>query len=800
MRQIWLLTIALLALVSAAKAETILVRGKVTGSDGQPVELAAVGVEGTSDGTLTDLEGRYELRTEKRDSLTILFTCMGYRPVTRHLVSPPSQVRLNVRMAYETNELGEVEVRGRRGATDGMEHLDAAKIHTAPDARGSVEGLLTTLGGATAYDELSSRYSVRGGSYDENAVSINGVEVLRPQLARNGQQEGLSAINTDMAADVSFSTGGFPARYPDRMSSALDITYRRPRSFEGSVSLSMSGGSLTLGLSSGRFRQLHGVRYKRNNSLLSSLETRGEYDPRFFDYQGMIGVDISKHWSLTVLGDVNLATYKFKPTDRETAFGTVDDVRRFKVYFDGSENDRFNTGALTGGLTFRPNSTSEHTLSFGGQYSDEHVSYDISGEYWINQASGIDDDSAGAAGGVGKYMEHARVRLRARVLDAALNGRFHLLRHTLRYGLGFKNENFHDRTSEWERRDSAGYSLPTDPEGIRLLYNLHSQQDISGNRFWGYLEDSFHFYAGTARITLNLGLRASHWDFNGETLISPRGSIAYSPSGSSPFTLRLAGGVYYQSPFYKEYRQAVADDMGNGMVVLNRDIKSQRSIQAILGADYSFRALGRPFRFTAEGYYKNLSNLISYEYDNLKLTYSGVNDASGFAAGLDMRLFGQFVAGSDSWLSFSVMKTQQTLDGVKTPLPSDRRFSASLFFNDYFPKFPKLRFSILGTIADGMTTVAPHTSRSVAWFRAPAYKRIDVGLSYQLVGAPQDGVRPYNFWRHFRSIVIGVDVFNLLDISNVSNYFWVTAPDGVRFAVPNYLTRRQFNVRLSVDF
>lgn len=786
--------------VSVAKAETIFVRGKVTGPDGIPVELASVGVEGTSDGTLTDLEGSYELRTERHDSITLIFSCMGYRTLIRHLISPPDQVRVNVRMALESNELGELEVRGRRGATDGMEHLDASMLRTIPDARGSVEGMLTTLGGATAYDELSSRYSVRGGSYDENAVNINGVEILRPQLAHSGQQEGLSAINPDMVADVSFSMGGFPARYPDRMSSALDITYRRPRSFEGSFSMSFSGGSLTLGHSSGKFRQLHGLRFKRNNSILGSLETRGEYDPRFFDYQGVISYDISKHWSVTIQGDVNLANYKFTPINRETAFGTSDDVRRFRVYFDGSENDKFNTGALTGGLTFRPNSASIHTLYFGGQYSDELVSYDISGEYWLNHASGIDDDSAGAAGGVGKYMEHARVRLRARVFDANLNGLFRMASHTLRYGFGLRYEDFHDRTSEWERRDSAGYSLPTNPDGVRLLYNLHSRQDISGNRVWGYIEDSFHFDAGVSRFTLNVGLRFSHWDFNEETLVSPRASIAYSPSGSSPFTLRFAGGIYYQSPFYKEYRQAVADDMGNGLVVLNRDIKSQRSVQAILGADYSFRAFGRPFRITAEGYYKNLSRLISYEYDNLKLTYSGINDASGYAAGLDMRLFGQFVAGSDSWLNFSVMKTQQTLNGVKTPLPSDRRFSASLFFNDYFPKFPKLRFSILGTIADGMTTVAPHTSRSVAWFRAPAYKRLDIGLSYQLVGTPQDGVRPYNFWRHFRSIVVGVDVFNLLDISNVGSYFWVTAPDGIRFAVPNYLTRRQFNVRLSVDF
>ena len=301
-------------------------------------------------------------------------------------------------------------------------------------------------------------------------------------------------------------------------------------------------------------------------------------------------------------------------------------------------------------------------------------------------------------------------------------------------------------------------------------------------------------------MTLNAGVRLSYWDFNKEFLFSPRVNFSISPVEHNRWLFRAALGMYYQSPFYKEYREARSDDYGNSIVRLNRDIKSPRSIQFLIGTDYTFRAMNRPFKITAEAYYKNLANLISYEYDNLKINYSGVNDSKGYIMGLDFKLFGQFVAGSDSWLSFSLMKTQQDLNGKKVPLPSDQRYSLGLYFTDYFPKFPKLKFSLKGVFSDGLTMTAPRVSRDKAYFRAPAYKRVDIGVSYQLVGAPSDGVRPYNFWRHFKSIVIGLECFNLFDISNVSSYYWVTDVNNIQYAVPNYLTRRQLNLRLSCEF
>ncbi len=440
------------------------------------------------------------------------------------------------------------------------------------------------------------------------------------------------------------------------------------------------------------------------------------------------------------------------------------------------------------------------SLIFSGFMTNEFVSYDISGEYWLDQAGTGGTDAVGGELGVGKYMEHSRTRLKASVLTAALKGSTVAGRNHISYGIQYALENFRDRTKEWEWRDSAGYSLPTYPEGVHLIYNLSSRQDVNNSRFAVYAEDALYLESSKFFITLNGGVRASYWDFNKEFLVSPRVNVTLSPVDNSSWKFRGAVGLYYQSPFYKEYREAVEDDLGNVNIKLNDKIKSPRSLQFVLGTDYIFRAMNRPFKITGEVYYKNLANLISYEYDNLKVTYSGVNDAKGYAMGLDFKLFGQFVPGSDSWVSFSLMKTEQNLHGKKVPLPTDQRYSFGLYFTDYFPKFPKLKFSLRGIFADGLTMTAPRVDRDIAFFRAPSYKRVDIGLSYQLVGEPTDGVRSYNFWRHFKSITLGVDLFNLFDISNVSSYYWVTDVNNIQYAVPNYLTRRQLNFRISAEF
>ncbi len=784
----------------ALRAENVKIEGKVIDQEEKPVEFATIRIQGTSIGTNSDLSGNYSLTVAQRDTLEVVYSCIGFKNVTRKLIDPKGTITLNVKMPTESTELAEVEVTGFRQNINGMQSFDKDSFKTSPDVSGgSVEAMLQTMAGVNSSNEMSSQYSVRGGSFDENSVYINGVEIYRPQLVRSGQQEGLSIINPDMVGNIRFSTGGFPARYSDKMSSALDITYREPEALEGSLTLSLMGGSIAFGQSSTKFSQLHGLRLKKNNSLLSSLETRGEYDPLYFDYQTNITYKPNDKLSFNLLGNISLNHYNFKPADRETSFGTSTDTKTFKVYFDGEERDKFETYLASFTTTYNINRASMLELSLAGFQSNELVSYDISGEYWLNQAGTGGEGAVGGELGVGKYMEHSRNRLRASVFQMALKGRTVVKRNNISYGIVYQNEKFHDRTKEWEWRDSAGYSLPTQPEGVHLIYNLSSRQDISTNRLAFYVEDAVYFDTPKFYLTLNGGVRFSYWDFNKEFLVSPRVNFNIVPNDYNHWNYRVALGMYYQSPFYKEYRLAQTDALGNANIVLNKDIKSPLSVQFLFATDYTFRMAGRPFKLTGEAYYKNLSRLISYEYDNLKINYSGQNDSKGHIMGLDFKLFGQFVPGSDSWITFSLMNTSQTLNGKKVPLPSDQRYSIGLFFTDYFPKFPKLRFSLRGVLSDGLTMTAPHVSRDISYFRAPAYKRVDVGLSYQLVGAPKDGVRPYNFWRHFKSIIIGFDCFNLFDMSNVSSYYWVTDVNDIQYAVPNYLTRRQFNVRLAIE-
>lgn len=782
-------------------ADNVNISGRVRDNDDKPVEFATVRIAGTAIGTNTDLQGMYKLSVAEKDTVEVVYSCIGFKTVVHKLINPKGDLTMNVKLYPDDVVLDEVEVTGFRNNINGMQSFDTESFKLSPDVSGgSVEAMITTMPGVNSSNEMSSQYSVRGGSFDENSVYINGVEIYRPQLVRSGQQEGLSIINPDLVGNIKFSSGGYPARYSDKMSSVLDITYREPEAFEGSVTLSLMGGSLSLGTNSGKFSQIHGVRLKKNNSLLSSLETRGEYDPLYFDYQTNMTFKGSDKFSVNLLGNISINDFKFKPTDRETSFGTAQDVKQFKVYFDGQEKDKFETYFGTLSFNYRKNRSTSFSFLVSAFMTNEFVSYDISGEYWLDQAGTGGSESVGGELGVGKYMEHSRNRLKASVLTAALNGTTVVKNNHLTYGLVYAHDNFRDRTKEWEWRDSAGYSLPTAPEGVHLIYNLSSRQDVNTNRISAFAEDAIYFESSKGFFTLNAGLRMSYWDFNKEFLVSPRVNFSFSPLNNNRWNYRLAAGMYYQQPFYKEYRTTTIDEYGNGIVTLNRDIKSPRSIHVVAGTDYTFRAMNRPFKITGELYYKNLANFISYEYDNLKITYTGQNDSKGYIMGLDFKLFGQFVSGSDSWISFSLMKTNQTLNGKNVPLPSDQRYSVGLYFTDYFPKFPKLKFSLRGVFADGLTMTAPRISRDLSYFRSPAYKRVDIGVTYQLVGAPQDGVVARDWRRHFKSINLGLDLFNLFDISNVSSYYWVTDVNNIQYAVPNYLTRRQLNFRISAEF
>ena len=779
------------------------ISGTITDQDNEPLEFVTVRISGKTLGTTSGLDGKYSITVPESDTIRVVFSCIGYEESRRRLVDASGSVTLNVKMQPASYTLGGIEVTDYQKQTSGMQKIDRNDYKLAPDVSGgSVESLLTTMAGVNSNNEMSSQYSVRGGSYDENSVYINGIEVYRPQLVSSGQQEGLSIVNPDMVGAIGFSTGGFSAQYGDKMSSVLDITYREPEAFEGAVSASLMGASASVGSSSRHFSQLHGVRYKQNSSLLGSMDEKGDYDPRFFDYQTNMTYTFNPKWKVSFLGNIALNNYKFIPHNRTTKFGTSTDAKEFTVYFDGMEKDRFETyfGALS--LGFRPNKSSDFTFQASGFLTNELVSYDISGEYWLDQAGtgGSNDTAIGGELGVGRYHEHARDRFRASVFAASLRGNPGISRHNLSYGVTYKHETMYERSRDWELRDSAGYSLPFDPDALKVVYNLSSSHDVSSNSLEFYAMDTYRLETKAGYLNLNGGIRMSYWDYNNEFLVSPRVSVGFVPDSNPRLALRLATGLYYQSPFYKEYRMPVETSDGNIVIQLNKDIKSQRSYQVILGADYTFRAMERPFKLSGEAYFKALGNLIPYEIDNLKLSYAGKNLTSGYTMGVDFKLFGQFVPGTDSWVSFSLMKTQETLNGVKVPRPTDQRYSFALFFTDYFPKFPKLKFNLRGIFSDGLPMTAPRGSRDKGYFRAPAYKRVDIGLAYALLSPPKEGEQRTGLARHFKSVWLGADVFNLLDISNVSSYYWVTDVNNLQYAVPNYLTRRQINVRLSIEF
>ena len=799
--KILFLFITIGAVFQLAAQGRVKLTGRVYDSDNQPIELATVRVAGTTMGTMTDLKGEYQLSIPAGDSIVVIYSCLGYREERRQLLNLTKDVSLSVRLNKNAKLLNEVVVATHRRQTSTLQTIDTKDLKLMPDATGgSIEAMLTTFAGVNSSNELSSQYSVRGGNFDENIVYINGIEVYRPLTVRSGQQEGLSIINPDMVGAVGFSSGGFSAEYGDKMSSVLDIIYKHPEAFEGSVSASFLGATASVGQSTKKFSQLHGVRYKTNSTLLSSLDTKGEYEPSFFDYQTYLTYKFAPKWEASLLGNISINNYKFTPHERNTSFGTATDAKQFKVYFDGYEKDKFETYFGAFSLNFFPDKYTQWALMTSAFVTNELVTYDIAGQYWLDDlANGEDGESTENKGalGVGTYHEHARNRLRASVVATSLKGATKLGQNELKWGLTHQYEKIHDRVREWEMRDSAGYSLPHTGQSVEMIYNLFSRQDMESHRLSAYLQDTYRLRTLWGRFIFTGGLRASYWGFNKETLVSPRASISFIPAANEQITTRLAGGLYYQAPFYKEFRDTTMVD-GVASVSLNKNIKSQRSIHFVIGSDYSFRAVGRPFKFTAEVYYKALGNLIPYNVDNVRISYYGRNMASGYATGLDMKLFGEFVPGTDSWLTFSVMKTEEKINGKWLPRPTDQRYNLSLYFTDYFPKSTKWKLNLKATLAGGLPFGPPHSGREEAVYRTPSYRRVDIGMSRVLIDNTDK--HKTGFGRNIRSMWLGLDVFNLLNISNVNSYYWVTDVHNNQFAVPNYLTSRQINVRLLIDF
>ena len=763
-------------------AQSFTLKGKVIDDEGNALELATVSCLEQGAVTMTNLKGEFQLTLHTADSVVVKFSMVGYQERKRVLRNPRTTQTIQIEL-HSKNELGGVTVTQRRRQTDQMEHLDIKDIKGVPSTTGNaVEELIQQQAGVSTHNELSSQYNVRGGSFDENSVYINNVEVYRPLLIRSGQQEGLSIINADMVENVSFSSGGFSAKYGDKMSSALDITYRRPESFEASAMASLLGGSAYVGTSNKKFSMSHGLRYKTNRYLLGSLETTGEYRPNQLDYQTYITYEPNRRWTLELLGNISENHYNFKPKDRETSFGTMKDVKSFKVYFDGQEKDIFRTLFATAAITRHISDSTHIKLLWSAYHTKEQERYDIQGQYWLNEAESAEQL------GVGTYAEHARNYLTGNVQSLKLILNRKLQQHDIEAGLTYKWEHIKEQSREYEMRDSSGYSVPHTANRLDLIYTLSSNNDMKSNRIEGYIQDIFRWHNGDTHYTLNYGVRFAHWSFNKETILSPRVSLAIVPSYNQDLTYRFATGLYYQAPFYKELRDTTTV-AGITVATLNKDIKSQRSLQFIAAMDYRFKMNERPYKFTAEAYYKALSNLIPYNVQNVKVTYYGQNLCTGYTAGLDLKLYGEFVPGTDSWISFSLMSTKQKMNGQWIPMPTDQRYALNLHFTDYFPGTERWKMTLKLSYADGLPFGAPHRGLDSQSFRAPAYKRADIGMSYLAL---------HNY-KAIKNIWLGVDCLNLFGISNVNSYYWVTDVSNRQWAVPNYLTGRQINGKIIVE-
>jgi len=763
-------------------ADDFTLRGRVVDNEEHALELVTVSCPRQGKVTMTNLKGEFSIDLQSTDSVEVRFSMVGYAPRKRVFRNPRGKMKVQIVM-QPMEALQEVVITERRRQTSQTEQLDTKEIRQAPSTTGNaVEELVQQQAGVSTHNELSGQYNVRGGSFDENSVYINGVEIYRPLLIRSGQQEGLSVINADMVEKVGFSTGGFEAKYGDKMSSALDITYRQPRQYEATVTASLLGVSGYVGMGNRRFSMSHGIRYKTNRYLLGSLETTGEYKPNYIDYQTYITYNPNKRWTLDFIGNIAENRYRFKPEDRETSFGTLADVKSFKVYFDGQEKDLFRTffGAL--GIMRHIGESTTIKILTSAFHTKESERYDIMGQYWL------DDAQTQESLGVGTYMEHARNYLKADVVSLKLTGTHHTRQHSIETGITYKTEHIREQSREYEMRDSSGYSIPHSSDRLDLIYTLSARNDVKSHRIEAYIQDNYRFSRGDNYFTLNYGIRLANWSFNQETIVSPRASLAIVPAFNSDCTFRLATGLYYQAPFYKEMRDTMTT---NGMTTatLNEKIKSQQSLQFIAAMDYRFKMLNRPFKFTAEVYYKALSNLIPYNVQNVKVTYDGENICSGHAAGLDMKLYGEFVPGTDSWLTLSLMDTRQRLNGTSIPLPTDQRWAVNMHFTDYFPGTDRWRMTLRLAYADGLPFGAPHRGLEAQQFRAPAYKRADIGMSYRAL-KDKKGIR---------SIWLGIDCLNLFGISNVNSYYWVTDVSSRQWAVPNYLTGRLINGKVTIE-
>ena len=821
------------AVLNPLHARTARIYGYVVDQDNVGIELANVAVLNSDRpiGTATNKNGFYELVMDEADTVVLNFSMIGYTTVQQRIIDLREVLNINVQLLTDEQLLTEIEVRGIKHTQGTMDRIDAATTRVMPDATGgSIESLLITFAGVSQTNELSSQYNVRGGSFDENSVYVNGIEVHRPLLIRSGQQEGLSFVNPEMVDNVHFSAGGFGAQFGDKMASVLDITYKRPTAFEASISASLLGAQLYVGHGDSTYSMMHGLRYKTSKYMLGGLSTAGNYQPTYIDYQTYITWKITNHqspitnpktpWQMAFLANVSQNDYRFTPDSLSESFGGQD-AKNLTIYYDGQEKDKFLTAfaalSAKGQIT---NHKSQIQIGFdlSGFYTNERENFDITGQYVLSNAPADGSSPTNTTGeqitnsqsqitnelGTGLFHQHARNNLEAAVITLAHNGSWKHDNNTLTWGVSGQAELIRDRITEWEWRDSAGYSMPDNGHSMELYYALRGDSSMVSARLQAYVQNQHKWNTNAGQWILTVGGRLQWWSWNNEVLPSPRASVEWIPGWKRDFCFRLATGLYYQAPFYKELRDTVTDALGVTRIRLNRDLKAQRSVHVVLGGDYYFRAWGRPFKLTAEAYYKYIDRMESYTVDNVRVRYSGKNDSEGYAAGLDLKLYGELVPGADSWISFSTMTARQrtitnnqsSITNSWIPSPTESRYNFTMLFQDYIPRLPQLKFHLKMQFSEGQPFYAPRNSQ--AWGRMPMYKRIDLGATYVFNAQTAKFMRKPSA-KHVKQWALQFEVFNLVGWKNVNSYFWVADAYGQQWASPNYLTGRRYNFKVTVD-
>jgi hypothetical protein len=814
--------------------------GNVRDQDNKPLELVNVAVLGSTTGSTTDQAGNYLLVVPASQEITVDFSFIGYKS-KRYQVNfkPGEKKELNVVLMISFTELKDVEIKDKQVRSYNYVRLDPKDAKMIPTLSGGIEAMLKTLPGVSSANELSSQYSVRGGNFDENLVYVNGIEIYRPFLIRSGQQEGMSFVNTTLVSGIIFSAGGWDAKYGDKMSSVLDITYRKPDSAAASIQLSLLGAQGHVeGLSKNKkLTFLTGARYKTNQYVLKGLETKGNYKPNFIDVQGVVSYDLSSKVQLSVLGYYSRNSYQLIPESRQTNFGTIKEAYRLDIYFDGQEVDQYRMYLGAFSVDYKPNPVLMMKFIVSGFNTRESETFDVRGQYWIGKLeNALGDEEFGnvtEVQGVGTFMEHARNYLDAGVFSTEYKGSYLWQGNFLNWGLKYQHEVVADQMSEWDLIDSAGYSLPnppvniggiTDPKSdLELQHAIRTNIDLTSNRLMGHVQNTWDLLGEGRDLSVTAGLRFHYWDYNGQFLLSPRASIAYKPLWQRDVVFRFSTGYYYQPPFYKELR----DIEGN----LNPDIRAQKSIHFVAGMDINFLAWNRPFKFTTEAYYKYLDDLIPYIIDNVRIRYLAENNAHGYATGIDFKINGEFIEGTESWMSLSFLKTEEDIvddyyydyynesgekiipgytpdqtpvDSIRyepgyIPRPSDQRVSFAIFFQDYLPLIPTLKAHLTLIFGTGLPFGAPDSPKYTHTLRYPPYRRVDLGFSKLLIG-PGTQFKDKNPLRYIDNAWISLEVFNLLQISNTVSYIWVKDINNRQYAVPNYLTPRQLNIKLIVEF